>query len=481
MRKKIYSCAAALCAVLLAGCGDSVEESSTVKQQNNMLYEDAQGSWQEEFDASLENGGKVKVSIDAEIMKPSSNSVFVTEVAEFGFSQDYKETVLKQIFGETELYLYDMNNIPQKQLSRYIYELSYEADTLEEEIEQASDNEQKARKQFRLDSVKEELEEYRDCIDSAPLDFVPAKDMSGDAFAGYKDGIMFAVYFQNYLNENPKGHYSGIFNTVKPDEVSYPVRNQSIIIEPVDMREAAPNEMKNALRVRPDDMFDFQESGSIGTEQAIADRFIQNLGLNGAGFDYITDGSTGKQTGGCGNIVWMSDGASSVTEGYYFNYGIALDTKNSVKAYEFDAVYNKWGKYADASDPQYSRRSCMTVYVKDQKVIYAEINNPLEVISVNEGVEVLSFDIIKDIVKSELAEDIKNYTANEIQDGMSVSFNTMCFDYVRVRDDKRGDLYSYVPAWKLFGRNDRSLDWGAENMIIINAIDGTPIYVKDLL
>lgn len=481
MSKKIFFCAAALCAALLAGCGDSREENSTVKQQNNMLYEDAQGSWQEEFDASLEDGGKVKVSIDAEITKPSSNSVFVTEVAEFGFSQDYKETVLKQIFGEAELYMYDMKSIPQKQLTCYISELSYEADMLEEEIEQASDDEQRARKQFRLDSVKDELEQYRDCIDSAPLDFVSAKDMSGDAFAGYKDGIMFAVYFQNYLNENPKGHYSGIFNSVKPDEVSYPVRNQSIIIEPVDMREAAPKEMKNALIVKPDDMFDFQQSGSIGTEQAIADRFIQNLGLNGARFDYITDGSTGKQTGGCGNIVWTSAGVSSVTEGYYFNYGIALDTENNIKAYEFDAVYNKWGKYADSSNPQYSRRSCMTVYVKDQKVIYAEINNPLEVVSVNQGVEVLSFDIIKDIVRSELADSIQDYTANGIQDGMSVSFQTMCFDYVRVRDGKRGDLYSYVPAWKLFGRNSSSLDWGAENMIIINAIDGTPIYVRDLI
>lgn len=37
MSKKIFFCAAALCAALLAGCGDSREENSTVKQQNNMF------------------------------------------------------------------------------------------------------------------------------------------------------------------------------------------------------------------------------------------------------------------------------------------------------------------------------------------------------------------------------------------------------------------------------------------------------------
>ena len=172
---------------------------------------------------------------------------------------------------------------------------------------------------------------------------------------------------------------------------------------------------------------------------------------------------------------------SADIDGYYFNYSIALDTENNVKAYEHDAVYNRWGSYADASNPQYSRRSSMTVYVKGQRVIYAEINNPLEVISINERAEVLSFDIIKDIIRSELSDNIQNYISYEISDGMAVRFQGMQFGYVRLRDEKRGDLYSYVPAWMLYGRNGDTLEWGAENMIIINAIDGTPIYVKDLV
>lgn len=483
MNKKVYVCAAAaLCSAMLAGCGDSQNQRDTVKQpQNNLLYEDAQGVWEEVLDASLENGGKVKVSIDAEITKPSAKSVFVTEVAEFGLSQAYKETVLEQIFGASEIYLYDLKNMPEEQLVHHIADLVYEADTLSDEIERAYDRDTKERKQLKLDAVTKELEEYRNCLDTAPAEFIPAEDMSGDAFAGYWNGIMYAVYFQNYLNENPGGHRSGIFNTVKPDEIAYPVRNQSIIIEPVDMGEVAPESIRHAFKIQPNDMYDFDGPGENSASRGIADRFIQNLGLNGVIYDYIRDADTGKNVGGSGNLIWMSSMASGDIDGYYFNYGIALDTENNVKAYEHDAVYNRWGSYANASDPQYSRRSSMTVYVKDQRVIYAEINNPLEVVSINEKAEVLSFDIIKDIIRSELSDNIQNYISYEISDGMAVRFQGMQFGYVRLRDGKRGDLYSYVPAWMLYGRNGDDLEWGAENMIIINAIDGTPIYVKDLV
>ncbi|MBD5158242.1 MAG: hypothetical protein HDT13_11505 [Butyrivibrio sp.] len=483
MDKKIYVCAAAmLCASVLAGCGDSPNQTDTVKQpQNNLLYEDAQGVWEENFDASLENGGKVKVSIDAEITKPSVKSVCVTEVAEFGLSQEYKETVLEQIFGASEIYLYDLKNMPEEQLVHHIADLVYEADMLSDEIESAYDRDTKERYQLKLDAVTKELEEYRSCLDTAPAEFIPAEDMSGDAFAGYWDGIMYAVYFQNYLNENPGGHRSGIFNTVKPDEIAYPVRNQSIIIEPVDMGEVAPESIRHATKIEPNDMYDFEGPEGNSASQEIADRFIQNLGINGVIYDYIHDDSTGKYVGGSGRLIWRSSMNSADIDGYYFNYSIALDTENNVKAYEHDAVYNRWGDYADASNPQYSRRSSMTVYVKGQRVIYAEINNPLEVISINERAEVLSFDIIKDIIRSELSDNIQNYISYEISDGMAVRFQGMQFGYVRLRDEKRGDLYSYVPAWMLYGRNGDTLEWGAENMIIINAIDGTPIYVKDLV
>ena len=483
MRKKLYVFASAvLCTAMLAGCGGSPNRRSSVKQpQNNLLYEDAQGRWEEELDASLENGGRVKVSIDAEITKPSVKSAFVTEVAEFGLSQEYKETVLERIFGASEIYLYDIENIPEEQLSHRIDELSFEADRLSDELEQAYDSDTREIRRLELEAVTEELEEYRNCLQTAPSDFIPAEDMSGEAFAGYWNGIMYAVYFQNYLNENPGGHRSGIFNIVKPDKISYPIRNQSIIIEPVDISEVAPESMRHALKIEMNDMFDFDETEGNSAAREIADRFIQNLGLNGVRYDYIMDGDTGRNVGGSGNIMWKSSADSAEIDGYYFNYSIALDTEDNVKAYEHDGVYNKWGNYADASNPQYSRRSFMTVYVKGQKVIYAEINNPLEVVSINETVDVLPFDIIKDIIRSELSDNIQNYTACEVSDGMAVKFDEMLFGYVRIRDDKRGDLYSYVPAWRMYSINSDSLKWGADNIIIINAIDGTPIYVRDLV
>ncbi|MCM1308853.1 MAG: DUF6034 family protein [Butyrivibrio sp.] len=483
MNKKIYMCATAvLSAALLAGCGGKSEQSSADRTQSNLLYSDADESWEEEFDAVLENGGKVRVKIDAEIDKISVKTAVVTEAAEIEISREYKETVLKQIFGESEIYLYDMENIPEEQLRHHIVDLQYEAEVLSEEVELAYEQSEREKKQLELEALTKEIEEYRSCLDTAPEEYIVAEDMTGNAFAGYWNGMMYAVYFQSYLNENPKGHRSFLFNIVKPNEVSYPIRNQSIIIEPVDIREVAPGHMQySAGVVKIYDNFDYERSEGCAAAQEIADRFIRNFGLNEVIYDYTRSDDSGKYMGGSGNLQWITADGYGETDGYYFNYSIALDTEKNIVAHEHDAVYNKWENYADAANPQYSRRSIMTVYVKGESVIYAEINNPLEVVSVNEGVKVLSFDIIKDIIRSELSDNIGNYTAYEAADGTAVSFQTMAFGYVRLRDAERGDLYSYVPAWRLIGRNSNSLEWGAENMLIINAVDGTPINVKDLI
>lgn len=147
-----------------------------------------------------------------------------------------------------------------------------------------------------------------------------------------------------------------------------------------------------------------------------------------------------------------------VKDGYVFHYG------------------QEWETWTSDGEPQVSE---IRVSINDTGIINMVIENPMELVSVTEDVDLLSLESVQRIMRNELMEhtqDYLNYLV-ETEECEEIMLNYMYMElmFFWMEDTNNKGFYSFIPVWKLSGPEMES-DW---KPVWINAIDGSVINLED--
>lgn len=109
----------------LAGCvdsnvnydiaGDTEAEQPRGGKNGVEQFADA-AVWTDEWAVQTSKGNEVNLSIDADITVPAAEQMSVVEVKETVFDKEYKKTMVRQIFGNEEVYYNDISHLTKKEL-----------------------------------------------------------------------------------------------------------------------------------------------------------------------------------------------------------------------------------------------------------------------------------------------------------------------------------------------------------------------------
>jgi hypothetical protein len=119
------------------------------------------------------------------------------------------------------------------------------------------------------------------------------------------------------------------------------------------------------------------------------------------------------------------------------------------------------------------------ISVTDDGVIEAYIDNPIEIISTTDNVQLLPLEQIEKILKEELTEDLDQFQLQPGRQENTYYFNKMELIYLRVKNPEKEEEYSYVPAWRLCRNYTVSGSMDIRNAVFINAMDGSIIHLSD--
>lgn len=459
--------AAGIMAGLLWGCAEKKIDYELDSQQGQAdatggLAEFAEAEkWSDEWELELGDGKKISMVIDAEISVPDVDAMSVIEVEKLQLDHAARKQLLEAFFGGEEIYYHDMEHQTREDLKDSIEKLEADISISEEYLGmlgnqvgsvEAEENEYLEGLKQDLERDKEKLLRYQEALETAADAPVPAEDYgSCQEFISYVNGIRYDIRF--------------------PEEGEDAV----ITIEPGELHGGAPTYFPEALsELKECDYAHCYSSGEaeadnecpLSREDAreIADRFIGNSGL--------PDLVCSKEE----NLMWSgwneSDGEGAVDRehiyGYCFSYEFGV---NGMSFMDFGDEWCYLGSVWSLPDDYYSLGSHCLVEVTDDGVIGMTLYYPLVVKKVTENVELMPMETIQQIMKNEATEHTDLYDFNTYRYS-----NAMDLIYFRVRDREDSDSYSYIPAWRL-----SQMGSSCFHPILVNAIDGSVIYVKDEL
>lgn len=175
--------------------------------------------------------------------------------------------------------------------------------------------------------------------------------------------------------------------------------------------------------------------------------------------------------------------------GYIFYFDAGVDAMSFLQfgSQETDGYFREKKKKSEES--QYSMRAQMEVYVNDKGVIRMRAYNPIETLTISEGVDLLPMDVVKEIVMEQVSGQFEKFRF-KFTDGAAIPdeikqteyefvnlTDKMELIYFRVRNKADRGYYSYIPVWRLSGIH--YVSGKLENQILINAIDGSVIDFYD--
>ncbi len=138
------------------------------------------------------------------------------------------------------------------------------------------------------------------------------------------------------------------------------------------------------------------------------------------------------------------------------------------------AVYLCSEPFAENITPQaYSTFNRGSIFYTDKGLFTADISLVADIDNVVQGVELLSFDNIKESFKDSLANDPKIIEKSS----KSLEVISADFTYVLIEDKENNNKATFIPAW-YFVTKDKKLKSGETSITydsIINAIDGSDL------
>ena len=114
-----------------------------------------------------------------------------------------------------------------------------------------------------------------------------------------------------------------------------------------------------------------------------------------------------------------------------------------------------------------------SIYYTDKGLYCVDISLVTEIDNVIEGVQLLSFNNIKDAFKKALEND----TDISQRSSASLEVFSIAFTYVLIEDEKNPNKATYVPAWYFLTKDNKQKS-GEQSLTyshVINALDGSDL------
>lgn len=462
--------AGCMTAALLVGCSEEkvdyqlgTEETNGGNAGSLTQFAD-EAKWSDEWNVPLAGGETLQLSVDANVVVPEVSAMSVVEVEETVVDAEYKKHFMSVMFDNGEIYYHDAAHHTKAEWEDEIAELEARIAINEEIIhsQQGFNQDEMASAEAWLDSLKEELQECRSYHQSAAEDYTPADSFDGcNEFIGHRDEV---PYFVNF-GMNDEGTVS------------------VIRVECMDKLACGPSSLQEYDGV---DIFGEQyrmeddvNECALSMEEAkqIADQFADGIGRS-----YQVCYQTEEVWWEAYNEIEGDPLPQIVYEedaifGYRFVYGTGVDGRafaeyGGMTVFDnFGAkVEDTWESVEEIPEGFYDSKDRLSIVVTDAGVVDVTMDYPVTVTNVTEQVELLPLDTVKGIMKNEVMEHADDYDFSQ-----SKYYNTLELIYFRLKNDDKKGSYSYVPVWCLSGKVAERRNHG----VLVNAIDGSVIYVED--
>ncbi len=511
---------------LLAGCkektvdysmGEEAESeqkengaSNTVAIRKKGLKQFAdEESWRENMIAENAKGEEVPVSIGwYNVTVPDVEEMFVVEVQEPEFDAVYKKQLAERIFGDAEIYYNDLAHLPKQDIEerrercQAVYQLAEESkgvisySDMEGFAEKCQFDLEGAEKWKEIDAqnvrdwkgvLEQELLSYDDVIKTAGSIYTPVSGYDVNEYLGTYSGIAYHLSFSECERIRREGE-GFVYGEKNENNCFMNCRGKEISFFAKDIYQVCPEAVKeveglyyqafkigSSMGVMPENQCGLSEEEA----RELAQSFVEELKLNYS--VYVNTEPLGWWTG----KDWGDINVQYLLDGYIFHFEAGIESMSFPQfgTQNTDGFFRQ--KKTKSEEAQYDMDAQIEVYVNGKGVIGMRAYNPIETLTVSEGVNFLPLDAVKEILLNEISGQFETFRLKftdgaEILDEEGTEFvdlSHMELIYFRVRDKENAGYYSYIPVWRLSGIHYSS--GKIENQVIINAIDGSVIDFYD--
>ena len=441
--RKIVLLGTALC-LILSGC----QQGTPQKEEEGAAEEKPATSWNEKWKVVYtdkeNNSVDINMWMKCIIMIPENEPDSIVEVSGIEFDSQYKEKLVRAVFGD-EAYLYDAGHMTKAALLKELGETKENLASCNERIREMKEDSHGsmevdlpyARKRQKF--LKEKIKNMKLSLKKATDEPVPVTEgnYSSDSYFGYINGTAYRLEFNGQRAKGIVGWGS---------DWEYQ-SSQAVTLEPIDIGEVAPAEFASADEI-------FYSGGHKNVENRCSLTNVEALEeakafLKKLGFDYMVETSGD-------DLVWTDnpDLPAGILEGYRFFLKTGM---NGVPFSNKGAL------------PSVIGEDFAEVCVTDKGVVALRLNSPIEVKSITPDVQLLDFEDIKDMLRTQMADYIREIIQYEDrvlldsfgQYGNDIEIRKMELCYCRMESPEKKGEYAYVPAWNL------------DDFMVINAIDGS--------
>lgn len=462
-RKRLFCVGIMICVglSLLAGCEEqkvdygldgnteSTQAGSAVSSVKAKVEQFAGAEkWEDVIQTTTSSNNEVEIEIRADISVPDTDRMYVVEVEECAFDEEYKKKIAKQIFGKETVYVHDYDHYTKHELEELqtFYQSQYDM--------YAGYVASGAGMGYTVEAYQSLLDKCAEVLETAKDTYTPAEDYTADEYLGYWDGVPYDLrFFEGDVRERYTIEESGWRHM------------REISLVPKGMAEFAPKELlEQDLNYEIDcyegtqELYYYTDGGNLcqmPEEEAKkeAQRVVDELGFS----DTVYTASY--------PLVWryLTDQIGDVVDGYVFVYDFGVD---DVSFADFGCEWQYWNfctQKKSSDDINTSMEACIRIYVNDHGAFRVNIRNPLETKKVSSEVELLPLTAIQEIMKDELTKDIGQFRFSWPQTSAigsrKAKLNDMQLIYFRVKDKENEGRYSYVPAWRLSNINVENIPY----------------------
>ena len=480
--------------LLTAACQPTPEQEIVVKKDTDRMLEQAAQSDNGAFmnDMNIPEGrytfsaeglnGRVRINVDAEIIKPTAQAMPIVRVAQGGFSQELVTKIFDYLFSGKIAYESGNHVIAKADAEKYLLEAKQRLENGSYAAQGYTEDEYK--------SLLAELEEqYRNAPDTVPESPVSNGDMTlknienaGDYLsldvstkeesqAGAYRTLSVSTPFSQAARKSGFGTH--LFYNYYPHGTALPNYNTQGIV-PIDSDADLPEEARSKLTI------------GIDKARSMCDEFFSSIGLPEIRFGY------GFLVGDWGAGMFSGDGRE--TGAAAENYAYRLYYTRSVQGVS-SFVNMDWGLTDDDSSMPWSYE-CICFTVNNDGIVSIDWHNPINTLeTIQESSVMKPFDeimaVFETMVKTEYEAFVDLWTDGRGE--MDIDISTIQFGLARIREPNTNNATGLmVPAWVFYGNNKMTYgdgqvsydshggsasSWNKEPfpVLIVNAIDGSII------
>lgn len=410
------------CVLLISGCASKPKKvtdynTDTQAKESAMTTDNEQTDIDEmlknasPFEFKYQTDDGIDIKVDAEVTASFDVSASVTEVERLVYTAKEKERIVKSLFDDGNVHIYDIKS------------------------KETTDNE--------------------------------SEDYSQDAFWGSRAGVDFVIEF---LDVNHKAASES--EAVKLENhayVIYPVNQTDVLPEKVSEYEEAEAVLEsNGVQLIDDDTDDreVENKCKYTCEQAkkIAEKLLDNLNLSGYKMTSYENIQWMAGKAGANNMI-QSDYYE--LNGYVFNFDLPLDGN---ELYPCDRGVGIDGKIIATNISDRLVEVCdgptLCIAVNDNGVMYVQASMLYEIQKNSENISILPLSTIETALENELKtynRDILQKFGFKDDDKTNIYYDSLMLQYYK-NEKKNSETIYYLPVWRLTGNL---------NDINVNAIDGT--------